>query len=256
MHERCARAQLARSLGTLFATSLGPPYCQRLEAFAMGSMPRVDGGTVRRLLGPIRLFGRALAFRWGLPCLLPTRLDIPHAVSRVQHGRRKRHEGGGVLLAAPSALCGSPVCLQGRPGCPGVPSPCLPVLWPLLLPRFSNCGRDRLTSPTRSVRGVVPRRAMHASRDSPWHSSAQPPLLGGLPPPHGAFQAHAAHLVEWPTTLSSKGSSGTCIPEGVATFFHAAFTAHSGSDVGADAGGSQVQCLVRPWKAQTSCWRS
>ena len=72
---------------------------------------------------------------------------------------------------------------------------------------------------------------MHASRDSPCHSSAQPPLLGGLPPPHGAFQEHAAHLVEWSTTLNSKGSSGTCIPEGVATFLHAAFTAHSESDV-------------------------
>src|SRR5262245_47724664 len=73
---------------------------------------------------------------------------------------------------------------------------------------------------------------MHASSTSPYHSSAQPPLLGGLPPPHGAFQEHAAHLVEWSTTLSSTGSSGTCIPEGVSTFFHAAFTAHSGSDVG------------------------
>ena len=89
------------------------------------------------------------------------------------------------------------------------------------------------------------RRAMHASRDAPCHSSAQPPLLGGLPPPHGAFQEHAAHLVEWSTTLNSKGSAGTCIPEGVATFFHAAFTAHSGSDAGADAGSRQLQALVR-----------
>jgi hypothetical protein len=46
-------------------------------------------------------------------------------------------------------------------------------------------------------------------------------------------------------TLSSKGSSGTCIPEGVATFFHAAFTAHSGSEARADAFGSQVQGIVR-----------
>ena len=106
------------------------------------------------------------------------------------------------------------------------------ILWPLLLPRFSNFGWDWLTSQTRSVRGVVPRRAMHASRDAPCHSSAQPPLLGGLPPPHGAFQEHAVHLVEWSTTLNSKGSSGTCIPKGVATCFHAAFTAHSGSDAG------------------------
>jgi hypothetical protein len=28
----------------------------------------------------------------------------------------KRHAVGGVFLAAPSALCGSPVCLQGRTG--------------------------------------------------------------------------------------------------------------------------------------------
>jgi hypothetical protein len=104
---------------------------------------------------------------------------------------------------------------------------------------------DWLTSQTRSVRGVVPRRALHASRDAPCHSSAQPPLLGGLPPPHEAFQEHAAHLVEWSMTLSSKGSLGTCIPKGVSTFFHTAFTAHSGSDAGADAGGSQVR-VVRP----------
>ena len=95
------------------------------------------------------------------------------------------------------------------------------------------------------------RRAIHASRDAPCHSSAQPPLLGGLPPPHGAFQEHAAHLVEWSTTLSSKGSSGTCIPDGVATFFHAAFTAHSGSDAGADAVGSRLQPIVRPRRAST-----
>ena len=58
----------------------------------MGIMPRVDGVTVRRLLCPIRLFVRALALRWGLPGRLPTRLDIPHDVSRVWCGRRKRHE--------------------------------------------------------------------------------------------------------------------------------------------------------------------
>jgi hypothetical protein len=116
MPEHNARAQLARSLGTWFATYLCTPYCQRLGAFAMGSMPRVDGVTVRRLLGPIRLFVRALACRWGLPCLRPTRLDSPHEVSRVRCRRLKRNGLGGVLLAAPSALCGSPGCLQGRTG--------------------------------------------------------------------------------------------------------------------------------------------
>ena len=57
--------------------TLCTPYFQRLGAFAVGSTPRVDGVTVLRLLCPIRLFVRALAFRWGLPCLLPTRLAHP-----------------------------------------------------------------------------------------------------------------------------------------------------------------------------------
>jgi hypothetical protein len=61
------------------------------------------------------------------------------------------------------------------------------------------------------------------------------------------LQAQAAHLVAGSRTLSSQGAAGTCIPDGVATFFHAAFTAHSGSDAGADAGGSQVQALVGHW---------
>src|SRR5215472_1642220 len=43
----------------------------------------------------------------------------------------------------------------------------------------------------------------------------QAPPLGGLLPPHGAFQEHAAHTARWPAVLSSKGSSGTCIPDGV-----------------------------------------
>src|SRR5262249_1721894 len=61
--------------------------------------------------------------------------------------------------------------------------------------------------------GSFSRRAMPASIASPCHSSAKPPPLGGLPPPHGAFQEHAAHLVEWSTTLSSKGSLGACTPK-------------------------------------------
>jgi hypothetical protein len=134
-----------------------------------------------------------------------------------------------------------------------VPWPWNPWLWPLLLPRFSHCGRDRLTSQTRDVRGVVPRRALHASRDAPYHSSAQPPLLGGLPPPHGVFQAHAAHLVEWSTTLHSKGAAGPCLPEGVATCFHAAFTAHSGSDVGDWVGRGRGSLLLFPRPPTEPC---
>ena len=36
--------------------------------------------------------------------------------------------------------------------------------------------------------------------------------FGGLPPPHSAFQEHAAHAVEWSTTLSSKDSLDACTP--------------------------------------------
>src|SRR5262245_59655184 len=54
------------------------------------------------------------------------------------------------------------------------------------------------------------------------------PPLESLSLSHGAFQEHAAHLAEWSATLSSKGSPGTCIPDGVTTFVHAAFTAHVG----------------------------
>jgi hypothetical protein len=43
---------------------------------------------------------------------------------------------------------------------------------------------------------------------------SQAPLLGSLLLPHGAFQEHAAHTLEWSGMLSSKGSSGTCMPEG------------------------------------------
>ena len=50
------------------------------------------------------------------PFLLSTSLGILREASRVQCVRLKRNDGGGVFLAAPSALCGSPVCIQGRPG--------------------------------------------------------------------------------------------------------------------------------------------
>src|SRR5262249_5908064 len=67
---------------------------------------------------------------------------------------------------------------------------------------------------------------MHASCESPWHSLAKRPRLGGLLPPQVAFQEHAAHPPRWPGELSSKGSSDTCISEGVSTFLYRAFTAH------------------------------
>ena len=53
-------------------------------------------------------------FGTGLPSLLPTLLAIPFRLSRVQPGGLKQDDVGGVLLAAPSALCGSPVPAQGK----------------------------------------------------------------------------------------------------------------------------------------------
>src|SRR5712691_5431172 len=71
---------------------------------------------------------------------------------------------------------------------------------------------------------------------------SQTPPLGGLSPPQGVFQGHAAHLAEWSAKLRPKGSWGTCIPQCVTTFFYTAFTAHS--DAGADAVGSRLQRFV------------
>jgi hypothetical protein len=82
---------------------------RRLGAFATSPHPAVRGFPTLRLLCPIRLCWRALAFRWGRPCLLPTRLPIPQAVARVQHVRRNQDGLGGTFLVAPSTLCGSPV---------------------------------------------------------------------------------------------------------------------------------------------------
>jgi hypothetical protein len=66
-------------------------YFQRLGAFAVSPHPGVRGFPTLRLLCPIRLFVRALACRWGLPSLLPTRLDIPYEVSRVRCRSLKRN---------------------------------------------------------------------------------------------------------------------------------------------------------------------
>jgi hypothetical protein len=115
MHEKrsCTASAFAGSLVRHLPLSAVLPKARGLRR---GDTPRGDGVTVLRLLCPLRLSVRALACRWGLPSLLPTRLDIPHEVSRVQHGGRQRHDAGGVLLAAPSVLSGSPVTIPGRAG--------------------------------------------------------------------------------------------------------------------------------------------
>src|SRR5712691_1693981 len=76
---------------------------------------------------------------------------------------------------------------------------------------------------------------------------SQTPPLGGLSPPQGVLQGHAAHLAEWSAKLRPKGSWGPCIPQGVTTFFYTAFTAHS--DAGAEAVGSRLHADVRPGSA-------
>ena len=88
------------------------PSSHRLGAFALSPHPGVHGFPVRRLLCPIRLFLRALAFRWGLPSLLPTRLHIPHEASRVRPGRLKQNETGGVFISLPHPLSAAPQSLD------------------------------------------------------------------------------------------------------------------------------------------------
>src|SRR5215467_15050723 len=51
--------------------------------------------------------------------------------------------------------------------------------------------------------------------------------LGGLLPPHTAFQEHAAHPPEWPGELSSKGSSDTCISEGACAHSYLPLSRHT-----------------------------
>ena len=117
------------------------------------------------------------------------RLNVHFPKSCQKCVRLKRNDGGGVFLAAPSALCGSPVCIQGRPGLPVLPSQCNALLWPLLLPRSNNFGRDWLASQTRYARASFYRRAMHASGDSPCHSSAKHHLLGACLPRMAPFRS-------------------------------------------------------------------
>jgi hypothetical protein len=90
------------------------PSSQRLGAFAFSPHPGVRGFPTRRLLCPCRLFLRALAFRWGLPSLRPTRLPIPQEVSCVPSGGLKQDDVGGAWSTGPSALCGSPAGAGGR----------------------------------------------------------------------------------------------------------------------------------------------
>ena len=103
----------------------------------------------------------------------------PSQVSRVHNEGLKRNAVGGVLLNAPSALWGSPIFLQGRIRLTWSPMRSHPMesAWVPTLHHKTHFRLDWLTSQARSVRGHVSRRAMHASGDSPWHSSAKHHLL-------------------------------------------------------------------------------
>src|SRR5262249_9034275 len=117
-----------------------------------------------------------------------------------------------VHLLAPSALCGSPVFGQRV----GQVDLCHRRRSAEVLTRSARiCFRARLADSIdtvcqgqRSTEGLY-----HASGDSPYRLSAKPPPLAGVSPAHGAFQEHAAHIIEWSMMLSSNGSLGTCIPE-------------------------------------------
>src|SRR5438093_923999 len=68
----------------------------------------------------------------------------------------------------------------------------------------------------------------HAHKLGEVARSSWPRPRSVAPPPAGSVELH------------TKGSSGTCIPDGVTTFLHAVFTAH-----GAKAEGSRLQADVR-----------
>jgi hypothetical protein len=151
---------------------------RRLGAFAMGAHPRVHGFPVLRLLCPIRLFVRALAFRWGLPSLLPTRLSIPLEVSRVRHIGLKQDGLGGTFLVAPSTLCGSPVPGEGKQVRLSHLLQNRSYILHRSLFRQGGVELDWLAYQVRYARGSLSRRAMRASGDSPSHLSAKRHLLG------------------------------------------------------------------------------
>ena len=192
------------------------PSSHRLGAFAISPHPGVPSFPGFRLLCPIRLFLRALAFRWGLPYLLthspyhPSR-SLPCSTWKTQTERDRWR----VSLLAPSALCGSPVFGQrvSQVDLCHLCHRCWSAWVPTHSARFCFLARladliDKVGQGQRSTEGLY-----HASGDSPYRSSAKPPPLGSLSLPHGAFQEHAAHTIEWSMMLSSKGSSDTCISE-------------------------------------------
>jgi hypothetical protein len=62
-------------------------------------------------------------------------------------------------------------------------------------------------------------------RCSPLASRSHAPPHGDVLLPHGALQAHAAHITRWPVLLRAKGSAGPWRPAGCSTGFPCACTA-------------------------------
>ena len=170
---RCVpRGQLARSLGTF-----GPvfPQARGLRHQSSSCCPWLSHAPTPM---PHPTLLASLGVLLGLPCLFPTRLPIPQAVSRVQHGGRNHDGLGGTFLVAPFTLCGSPV-----PGIGSTGASRPPAAAPLLSaasassPARGGVELDGLTQQVRCVRGSVSRRARRASGDAPSHLSAKHHLL-------------------------------------------------------------------------------
>ena len=169
---------------------------QRLGAFAVGLLlllcVRVHGFPMLRLLRPIRRFLRYWSFVGVSLPYFPLSLTSFRKFPVFSMEDSSRNDGGGVFLPAPSTLCGSPVLTRGtRQVYPryllrGISS----TSYRSLLPRFI-CGFRFywLTSQARYVRGEVSRRAMHASRESPCHSSAKHHILRACLPRMAPFRA-------------------------------------------------------------------
>jgi hypothetical protein len=173
--------------------------CPSADSYAPSATPRRHRDVVQGLPLP------TVHFPWP-----PTR-SFPCSAWKTPMQRDR----GRVPLLAPSALCGSSVFGQR------VKQVDLCHLCPRrrsveVLTRSARLGfrarladsRDTVCQGQRATAGLS-----HASGDAPYRLSAQPPPLAGLAPAHGAFQEHAAHLIEWSMMLRSKGSSGTCRPE-------------------------------------------
>jgi hypothetical protein len=117
---------------------------------------------------------------------------------------------------------------QGRSGLPVVSGPVrLGFTVPTLLSSSTMMiSVDWLTSQTRSVRVWVTRRAMRASGDSPWRSSAKHHLLRACLPLMAPFRAMLLTPWSGPWSLGPRAQQVPVHLLVFSTFLHTAFTAH------------------------------